>query len=1181
MATYRPHHRLTVYAPRTVDPSEATILTPAAGALHSDAFKITTHPNLAGWKPYLNAVAGRRGRLDLLTKRTDTGEFQFQVLDVRTTGGGSNLERWFSQFHGNADDRPQWLGCKFFDEESLDDGVTWAAYATGRVFSVQLAGRIPFLITGRDLADDLRQRVFVGRPHANVSAYAHPTCLLPAGFLDDVGTYANFPAWTKPVSGKSVGTGFHATIEFGIVDADTANSAQIRALTAGLAEILEGVEPQPLPAVHLPGIYERRGQVITKVIREAQTLALARYDLFTAGATRRVRCRITHTSGAESGNTGTYDLQAVMLTAFMPRTGDAPVSIIYALQVGVLRDANLAADTGHPEYLPLPASGTTADVVLTKEGSPTAAAPLFLDDVLPGVLMRDLADGEFSALDADRAVQFPVPIDTTTADAGHGRGVLKLATLAADTSVPIQRYLVDGVARLDEVYERWFGPLGLGYRFTPAGALLALDLRMPTDLSGLLTIGTADLAEHAAPTWHHGSQQALREIQVRVYREDRFHPVDPLAVDVLFPLDDFAGVERGDRPYEIEIPGLRFAKGETINGQGRQEWAERWAQKLIQPLRWAYGAGPAECTLPCRRTSNTSGCEPGDLRLVNVDELPNPQTNLRGGIRVMRCVSREEQGLTLSLGFVDLGINAAADAPTVAAPAQETGNTKHGVSVAITRNAVSDPVVVEFAVTATSVGSRPAEASALWTFGMRTVAGGTVYLRPLASNSRVWIRARSEPAATDLPTMPSAWAFPGSGTGYVDTAAITAPSSLAVSEAEGKRALLTWVNGDAEYGIEVLLDGISQGTLAPVSTLGPGTKWRLRNLTVSTTYNTPGAQVRHFDRYGGVSAADTETVTTTGTAGTAPDADAPLYLLQGASKPVVPPELQVPILDFGVQLGVKATADTWEYQREVQRAPDSAGSPGTWAGLLVLPEGRLSFVDSLPPGAAFHYRYRLTAVDVTAGGWSAVVGPVYGVPITSLDRASVADVPAKRDDPLADGDFTLRAADTGGKEAFDDVFVLGTKTVKVGTAASPSAITKTLRLPVHLAMPFDHTLPIQCGLVYVQPLTANFLVDFLLPIFLPPGVTITTVRMRAYRQTTSDKADFAFHRVESDGNTSLASVVHSTTGWSTLSAAISEAVTAAKHYVFHVVLLGVAAAADGRGQWVEVEYTMPSYDKGV
>lgn len=119
MSLLTPVYRATVYAPKSQDPTETTALTPVAGAAHSDAFKIATAEGVSGYKSYMDAPSGRRGRMDVLSKKTDTGELSFSVLDQRTTVGGSNALRWVTAFVGDAKGLPRFRRLKCFVEESL------------------------------------------------------------------------------------------------------------------------------------------------------------------------------------------------------------------------------------------------------------------------------------------------------------------------------------------------------------------------------------------------------------------------------------------------------------------------------------------------------------------------------------------------------------------------------------------------------------------------------------------------------------------------------------------------------------------------------------------------------------------------------------------------------------------------------------------------------------------------------------------------------------------------------------------------------------------------------------------------------------------------------------------------------------------------------------------------------
>src|ERR1051326_7846401 len=98
MTLLQPVYRATVYAPKSTDATEATVLTPVSGAPHGDAFKVATAEGVSGFKSYMGMPSGRRGRIDVLSKKTDTGEISFEVLDQRTTPGGSNAQRWVTAF---------------------------------------------------------------------------------------------------------------------------------------------------------------------------------------------------------------------------------------------------------------------------------------------------------------------------------------------------------------------------------------------------------------------------------------------------------------------------------------------------------------------------------------------------------------------------------------------------------------------------------------------------------------------------------------------------------------------------------------------------------------------------------------------------------------------------------------------------------------------------------------------------------------------------------------------------------------------------------------------------------------------------------------------------------------------------------------------------------------------------
>src|SRR5439155_23793598 len=174
--------------------------------------------------------------------------------------------------------------------------------------------------------------------------------------------------------------------------------------------------------------------------------------------------------------------------------------------------------------------------------------------------------------------------------------------------------------------------------------------------------------------------------------------------------------------------------------------------------------------------------------------------------------------------------------------------------------------------------------------------------------------------------------------------------------------------------------------------------------------------------------------------------------------------------------------------------------------------------------------------------------------------------------PFDDGKYALKASDPVGKETNDDLFVASTKTVKVGTVASPASLSKTLRISHAQCVPQTNGDAWTIG-TYARPTMLNVPVNLNYAIVLPKGVTITAVRWRGYRQTVNDTATATFQWIDDTGTaTTLATLTHAATGRATVWASISQ-VVGSEAYICIVALLGKAAANEARGNWPELAYT--------
>jgi len=266
--------------------------------------------------------------------------------------------------------------------------------------------------------------------------------------------------------------------------------------------------------------------------------------------------------------------------------------------------------------------------------------------------------------------------------------------------------------------------------------------------------------------------------------------------------------------------------------------------------------------------------------------------------------------------------------------------------------------------------------------------------------------------------------------------------------------------------------------------------------------------------------------------------------------------------------------------RSVKVATSTTSQPA--AGTGTVGEGQTGELDTGP----FTYT-PLVFITITPYSGAGATG-VQGTPFYTTHRLPfihglVDSTTGKlnRGQDYVDGKFALKASDVVGKETDDDLFISTTKTLKVGTVASPGSITKTLRVPFGEMIPVGNTATWAMVQGYLRTNTANQSTEYIVSVVMPKGVTLTTFRVRTYRQTTSDVATCTLSTGDDNGNlTLLKTLTHATTGWATLSDSLTQLV-GNEIYRILVALNGVASALDARYAWFEFDYTMPDYAKGI
>ncbi len=546
-----------------------------------------------------------------------------------------------------------------------------------------------------------------------------------------------------------------------------------------------------------------------------------------------------------------------------------------AIGIRELEDSEGNALTLDPNYLALPPADDDVEFDVVWVGPATKDRPVFLDDVHPVELWRDILDGKFGRLQDGVTgsgdfgdVTWTIDYDTTA-----------FANLIADTSIPKASFRIKESADLREwVEENICRPYGLAYYLNEDGEVVPLDLRLPSSLSGLTTIDDADVTT-VAPRWEHSRTSAITMAEASYYVERPFDDGDVSTMSGEYPpidtsrliesenrlvIADFADASLKENAWEIDGLGHRAFSGLYGDRLRAIQKTEADLRKILELSKASYAGGAYTTTLQCTRSSDVTGLTFGDIVILDVDALPDPASNTRGGARLARVVGYEPHGPVVDVTFLDLGPNSTSVVPVLGTPAQTTGETLEAIDVPVTLNAAGERVLLEYAITDTATGTRPVEGSALWTLGEIVVSSRTVTLRGLPSGSRIWLRARSQSTDAEETKLPSAWVF--TSPSYIDTSGLVAPTLDAVTVYTATTAELTWTNADANAYVEVWLE---QGAdEMQVVTLEPGTEgYELRGLDGSTTYT---AKIRARDGLGGVSSFSSQSFTTSASQPTAP-----------------------------------------------------------------------------------------------------------------------------------------------------------------------------------------------------------------------------------------------------------------------------------------------------------------------
>lgn len=779
MTAFSPAYRLVVYGA-----DDTTPLSPIAGSGHSDPLKVASVAGLTGYQPYLDFPSGRRSRIDFVKRTLDIGTMTFAILDKRLTPGGSNFARWLTAFIGDTNGNHLLTGKKCAIEFA-PDGSTWAPFMSGRIRNVSLGPDRNWLtLTVHENAEAFKSKVFVGRPHPSVT-YADSSSLLPLGPPIPYGGFEAVPTVPATVKAWSIpgqGSGLYLDVEkFAIKTGDF--YTELTTVTQPLADLIREYPSVPID--------EQSADLLnhTKIMVDVLTAA-----------------------GAPIGS---YYLTRVPIQTFGFRAAD--FGFIVMAEVGgrdgafrVIRVGIAELPATDPRHAALPTAGTSVGFRLILTGEPNEMAPIFVDSVHPAQLFEDLVDGHFGTFQ-ENGTPYAIPKDAAA-----------FAARKAETFSSC-RFMVTEAGKMSEwVEKKLCMPFHMAYRTNGAGEVVPVNFAYPASAAGIPTIDASDVSSASMPGWEVDLDRAVAEVVFNFYSDAKLDPISifhtsgqvihsrPTWIEsakqtIDGQIGDSPALGITD-PLEIDGSGFRYSvgAGTTIDNlsQGlrtilRAKWSlHRWVQVLT--------GGMASISLSCRRTPDVDSCFPGDLRIVDIDEIPDPLTRLRGGPRLARCVSADPEGLLVGLSFVDLGSAVVASPPSLGAAALVPGREQEAIQIPVTLNGAGEAAVVWFAVTPTG-DSRPAESSSLWVFGLVVTTSMTVTISNLPSGLKVWPRARTEPiGALDL-KIPSSWVFPSNNS--ITLTGLPAPSGLSVVDVTGSEATVLFTPGRDDLLTDQLFDG--------------------------------------------------------------------------------------------------------------------------------------------------------------------------------------------------------------------------------------------------------------------------------------------------------------------------------------------------------------------------------------
>ena len=509
-----------------------------------------------------------------------------------------------------------------------------------------------------------------------------------------------------------------------------------------------------------------------------------------------------------------------------------------------------------------------------------------------------------------------------------------------------------------------FGPFGFATRTNSAGVREFFTTRRLSSSLPSTTIADADIRGDTPPAVYALDEstavtgvtitQRMLKPWVQVQDSSEVPPPDNL-IEQVVPREFLFGdtTTFSTRMVAYDVPGMIHDEGTFVSTP------VQFGLSVVGDMQRRFVRGAVIAELPVLGTSSAASLQVGDEVQVNVSYFPNRNYRIGEapsvGPRCMQIVRRDETPEGPNYKLVDSGLTAQPTlAPTVSIAASSQ-DARRRAQFTITNagllNSLGDATVtVQWATGASAPSDDGTPFNAYDTPNVPTTAQ---LLPPVIPGATVYARAR----VIQKGLRPSNW------TAWTSVTLTTwnAPSSVTTDFLENKSTQLKWSLGspaNTDDQVEVYLN---TGSVAPsdwtpyrLNTLTAGsTQTNLINLSASTAYI---AGVAFRDT---ISNSRTTVATTTFTT-----LSTSYFPSDSAARPFAQFVSTVRDVRFpsGVPIALYGVPGRPLYF-ELQRAPNVAGSPGTYATIAIIDGFQTLYTDLLPVNNTTYW-YRIRAIEL-------------------------------------------------------------------------------------------------------------------------------------------------------------------------------------------------------------------------